>query len=141
MRLPEIKYLYNDGRAADDVMSEYEAWRLSQWAECDPELRDFRRDTVLESFKKLKFTSRNYRENREKTGAGAFSADSLPFIPMSGGQKWTMEVKDSIMLEDGPAPAIRVGGTLPFARIQGTQKQEMYFGSTTTATTEASWEK
>ncbi len=141
LTVEEIAYLYGDNRAADDNMTEMEAWRLSKWEMCPAELSDFRRDTVPAKLKALKFESRNYVESREKAGAGPFVADSLPYIPMANGEKWTLQVKDSIPFEDGFMPAIRVGGTLPFAKVQGTKAEEMYFGSENTTTTEGSWEK
>lgn len=137
----EIKFLYNDNRAADDNMTEQEAVRLSRMETPPMDLQNFRRDTVMKPFRATKFDTRSYQESRENKGYPRFYADSLPYIPMSGGQMWKLETKDSIPFGDAMMPAIRVSGILPYAKIEGTKKEEIYFGKLTMPETAGSWEE
>jgi hypothetical protein len=137
----ERNFLYNDNRAIDNNMTEEEAYRLSNWEMAPTDLIGFKRDTVQVSFMKSKFGSKSYKQARIKYGFGRFYADSLPYIPMAGGEKWTIETKDSVQIGEEFFPAISVSGMLPLARIQGTDSEEMYFGKLTTNDTGASWEQ
>lgn len=140
----EMEYLYGDGRAIDNNMTEEEAYRLSKWSEgprYDSLFAGFVRDTVQVSILKTKFMNKSYVRSREKLDLYPFSADSLPIIPFTKKQ-WTLEVRDSIKLGDIVGPSIRVEGVLPFAELQGTDKYiKMYFGDLTTFDLEGSWEK
>lgn len=150
----ERKFLYNDNRAIDVNMTEEEAYRLSKWPEnpsaddkgnlyYETEFKNFKRDTIQVSLLKNKFMSKSYVANREKAGFGPFIADSLPYIPFTGGKEmWSLQVVDSVQMGDGTVPAMRVEGFIPFAEIKGkdNDQEEVYMGSLTSNDLSGSWE-
>ena len=142
----ENKFLYTNNPPIDNNMTEKEAFLLSKWQEgpnWEKDFKTFKRDTIQVSLYKTKFQGKAYMASREKAGFKPFSADSLPYIPFTGGrQKWTLEVKDSVQVGEAFAPAIKVSGMIPFADIQGKNddQEEMYFGTLTTNDTSGSWE-
>lgn len=143
----ERDWLYNDDRPIDNKMTEDEAYRLSKWTEgprYDTLFADFVRDTVQVSIMKTKFENESYRNNRRKLEIGKFSADSLPYIPFTGGKEmWTIKTADSIKIAEEVGPAIYVEGYLPFAKMEGSDKKiHVFFGSENLSTfdTEGSWE-
>lgn len=143
----ENNYLYTGNPAIDNNMSEEEAYRLSKWNEGPNWERDFKgfvRDTIQVSLLQTKFESKSYKESRRKAGFYVFSPDSLPFIPYTNGKEmWSLETKDSVQVGEIKAPAIRVSGKIPFARIKGKDgdTEEMYFGTLTSNDTSGSWEE
>lgn len=137
----ERDYLYGDNRAIDNNMTEEEAYRLSKWESVPGDLMKFKRDTIMVKFMETKFNTQSYIIGRQKAGFGKFYADSLPYIPMSGGKMWNMETKDSVQIGEEYFPAIRVEGKLPLAEIKGTEPIDMYFGKLTTNDTGGSWEQ
>ncbi len=142
----ENKFLYTNNPPIDNNMTEKEAFLLSKWKEgpnWEKDFKSFKRDTVRVSLYKSKFEGKAYVESREKAGFKRFSADSLPYIPFTGGKKkWTLEIKDSVQVGETFYPAIHVSGMIPFADIQGKNddQEEMSFGSLTTNDTSGSWE-
>jgi hypothetical protein len=143
----ENNYLYTGNPAVDNNMSEKEAFRLSKWQEgpnWERDFKDFVRDTIQVSLLKIKFESKSYKDSRVKAGFHVFSPDSLPFIPFTNGNmKWTLETKESVQVGETHAPAIRVAGKIPFARIKGKDgdTEEMHFGTLTSNDTSGSWEE
>jgi len=143
----ENSYLYTGNPAIDNNMSEDEAFKLSKWLEGPnwaQDFKDFVRDTIQVSLLKTKFESKSYKESRTKAGFYVFSPDSLPFVPFTNGDvKWTLEIKDSVQVGESRAPAIRVAGKIPFARIKGKDgdTENMYFGTLTSNDTSGSWEE
>lgn len=140
----ENKFLYTGNPPIDNNMTEDEAYRLSKWTagpNWQVDFANFKRDTIMVSLMESKFMSRSYKENREKLGFYAFTPDSLPVIPYTK-EQWKLETVDSILVGDTKAPAMRVSGSIPFAKIQGKNgdKEEMFFGSLTTPELEGSWE-
>ena len=140
----ERDYLYHDNRAIDNDMTEEEAYLLSKWTEGPnwaADFASFKRDTIQVSLLKTKFQSKSYAQNREKMGFYAFNPDSLPVIPYTKNQ-WSIETKDSILVNDLKYPALYVSGKIPFAEIQGKNNdtEEMHFGSLTTPDLDGSWE-
>ena len=137
----ERDYLYSDNRAIDNNMSENEAYRLSKSPICPEDLKGFKRDTIQVSLIQTKFKNKSYTESRKVAGFGKFYADSLPYIPFTGGKKmWKMEIKDSVKVGEDFFPAINVIGTLPFSKIEGTKPETLFFGKITTNETAGSWE-
>ncbi len=142
----ENKFLYTGNPPIDNNMTEDEAYRLSKWTagpNYQADFSNFKRDTVQVSLMKYKFAGKTYIESREKAGFGPFNADSLRYIPFTGGREtWTMEVLDSVKMGETSFPAIKVYGEIPFASIKGKNgdREEMYFGSLKTSDTEGSWE-
>lgn len=143
----ENSYLYTGNPAIDNNMSEEEAYLLSKWNEGPNWERDFKgyvRDTIQVSLLKTKFENKSYKESRSKAGFYVFSPDSLPFIPFTNSnEKWTLETKDSVQVGETSAPAIRIAGKIPFARIKGKDgdTEEMYFGTLNSNDTSGSWEE
>ena len=140
----ERDYLYHDNRAIDNDMTEEEAFLLSKWTDgpnWSTDFSSFKRDTIQVSLSKTKFQSKSYVQNREKLGFYPFSADSLPYIPFTKNQ-WSLETKDSILVNDVKYPALYIAGKIPFAEIQGKNNdtEEMFFGSLTTPDLDGSWE-
>ncbi|MDG2464866.1 MAG: hypothetical protein P8M61_07235 [Crocinitomicaceae bacterium] len=135
----ERAFLYGDNRAIDNNMTELEALRLSKRPNPGEGLSNFRRDTVMVSFLQSKFQTRSYTEARQVAGYGAFSTDSLPYIPGTK-KKWNLETKKKVKLGETEYPVIKVSGKLPLAKIEGTQPEELTFGSLTTNDTGGSWE-
>lgn len=138
--LDERAILYGDNRAIDNNMTEEEALKLAKSSNPPADLQNFRRDTVMVSFLKNKFQTKSYQEAREVAGYGAFSADSLPFIPGTK-RKWKMKTLKKVQIGETFYPAIKVWGTLPLAEIEGTDPEEISFGSLTTNDTGGSWEQ
>lgn len=140
----ERKFLYNDNRPLDENMTEAEAVLLSKWKE-NPnaaEFAGFVRDTIQINFMDAKFGTKSYVKSREVSGLPRFVADSLPYIPFTGGkQKWILEVKDSVLMGEVKVPAIRVEGEIPFAEVQGQKNEKMYFGQLTSNDVTGSWEE
>jgi len=137
----ERDYLYSDNRAIDNNMSENEAYRLAKSPICPEDLKGFRRDTIQVSLIETKFKNKAYTDSRTVAGFGKFYADSLPYIPFTGGKKmWKLEVKDSVKVGEDYFPAINVSGVIPFAKIQGTKAEPLFFGKITTNETAGSWE-
>jgi len=140
----EMEYLYGDGRAIDNNMTEEEAYRLSKWKEgprYDSLFVGFVRDTVQVSIYETKFQNKSYQRSREKLDLYKFSADSLPIIPYTN-KKWKLEVRDSVKIGDIVAPAMRVEGELPFAELENTSKWiKMFFGDLNSHELEGSWEQ
>jgi hypothetical protein len=137
----ERNFLYNDNRAIDNNMNDMEAYLLSKSASPAEDLLGYKRDTVMVAFMSTKFGSKSYQEGRMKEGLGKFYADSIITIPMSGGKKWLLEVKDSIQIGLDFFPSIRVSGKLPTAKIEGEKPIEMSFGKLTTNDVSGSWEQ
>lgn len=137
----ERGYLYGDNRPIDVNMTELEALKLSKSANVAADLKGFKRDTLMVSLMETKFKNKSAVESRQKAGFGAFDPDKLPFIPMSNGKKWKMEVVEKIQMGEDFFPAIRVSGILPISRIAGTQPDEFYFGKLSTNDTSGSWEE
>jgi len=141
---PERDYLYDDNRALDVNMTEEEAYLLSKWKdnpEWQADFSNFKRDTIQVSLLETKFQGRSYRENRDKMGFYPFAADSLPIIPFTK-ERWAMETKDSIKINDIKYPALYIYGKIPFADTKGknNDQEEMYVGSLTTPDLIGSWE-
>ena len=142
----ERDYLYGDDRPIDNNMTEDEAFRLSKWKE-GPRYKElfegFVRDTIQVSIMDTKFKNSSYVKNRQKLEIYAFSADSLPIIPFTGGkEKWSLQTRDSIVIGEEKGPTIRVEGLLPFAELEGSKKKiKFFFGSLTTFDLEGSWEQ
>ena len=137
----ERDFLYGDNRAIDNNMSEFEAYRLAKSSICPEDLKGFKRDTIQVSLIDTKFKNKAYTDSRKVAGFGKFYADSLPYIPFTGGKKmWKMEVKDSVKVGEDYFPAINVSGMIPFAKIQGTKAETIFFGKITTNETAGSWE-
>ena len=137
----ERDYLYNDNRPIDNNMSENEAYRLSKSSICPEDLKGFKRDTIQVSLIETKFKNKAYTDSRAVAGFGKFYADSLPYIPFTGGKKmWKLEVKKAVKVGEDFFPAITVSGTLPFAKIEGTKPESLFFGKITTNETAGSWE-
>lgn len=138
MTQEESRFVYKDNRPVDKAMTEEEALILSQWNTAPEDLKNFKRDTIKVNMLKTKFNSASYNDSRMINGIGHFSLDSLPYIPHTK-EKWKLETKDSVGTDK--SPAIRVSGTLPFAKVQGAKKkEEMFFGSITSNDTGGSWE-
>lgn len=137
----ESRYIYKDNRPQDNNMTEEEAYILSKWTEGPnyAEFASFIRDTTYVSLLETKFGSASYVDTRMINGLGAFSLDSLPYIPWTK-EKWTIETRDSVLVGDQKFPAIRVSGKLPFAKIEGAKRPEIYFGNLTSNETGGSWE-
>jgi hypothetical protein len=141
----EMEYLYGDGRAIDNNMTEQEAYRLSKWTE-GPRYQElfsnFKRDTVFISLMKSKFLTRSYTENRIKLGFPKFNPDSLPYIPSTGGKKmWKMEVMDSIQVNGIDGPSIYISGKLPFTEFENDGEYiRMSLGNIKTFEHTGSWE-
>jgi len=136
----ESKYVYKDNRPIDKSMTEEEALVLSTWDNCPADLKGFSRKKLKVNLLKTKFGSSSYLESRAIAGIGKFSLDSLPIIPFTK-TPWKLEVKDSIAVGAEKMPAIKVSGTLPFPKVQGSKKkEEMFFGSLTSNDTGGSWE-
>lgn len=134
--------LYKKGQAIDFNMTEKEAYYLSKWPNCPEDLKAFRRDTLQRSLYEMKFTSTSYVESRMKAGHGKFYADSLPFIPFTGGrEKWKLETLDSLMIGEDRMPAMMVSGKIPFAKIQGTDTETLSFGTLSSPDLVGSWEE
>lgn len=144
INVEERKYLYNDNRAINNLMTEEEAYRLSKWKEgprYDELFRGFRRDTVQKSILKLKFQNASYKESRVKSEFYEFNPDSLPVIPFTN-TRWKLETLDSLTYNDATAPAIYVHGEIPFGKTQGAKKRIKYsFGSLSSHDTRGSWEE
>jgi len=137
----ESKYIYHDNRPIDVNMTEIEAYILSKTPICPPDLKGFKRDTIQVSLMQSKFSTKSNLEARKKAGFGKFYADSLPYIPYTGGKKmWKMKTADSVFYNDAYYPAIEVSGEIPFAKIQGTGNEPLSFGKLTTNETAGSWE-
>lgn len=128
----ERDYLYHDKRAIDNKMTEEEAYRLSKWPEgprYNQLFKNFSIDTIEISFMKAKFGTRSYKESRDKAGFSAFNYDSLQYIPFTGARTpWSIEVKDSVMVNEEWVPAIRVEGQIPFSKVQGEEDELIWFG-------------
>lgn len=141
----ERNYLYHDNRPIDNNMTEKEAYLLSKWKEgprYDSLFSNFVRDTVPVSLMESKFLSKSYVTTREKLGFPKFNADSLPFIPKSGGKvKWTMETKDSVLMGDMKVPALYIYGTLPYAEHKGKKNEKMHLGTLSSNSLTGSWEE
>lgn len=138
MTQDESRFVYKDNRPIDKSMTEEEALILSKWENAPAELKSFRRDTIKVNLLKTKFGSASYNDSRMINGIGHFSLDSLPYIPYTK-EQWKLETKDSVGTDK--SPAIRVSGTLPFAKVQGAKKkEELFFGSLTSNDTGGSWE-
>ncbi len=135
----ERAILYGDNRAIDVNMTEKEAVLLSLSANPPADLVGFRRDTVMVSFLQTKFKTKSYTEARKVAGFGAFSADSLPYIPGTT-RKWKMETKKKVKIGEQEYPVIKVSGRLAKAEIEGTDPEDISFGSLSTNDTGGSWE-
>ncbi len=142
----ERDFLYGDDRPIDNKMTEDEAYRLSKWPEgprYDSLFSGFVRDTQQVSVMQTKFKNPSYRDNRRKLEIYAFSADSLPYIPFTGGKEmWSIQTVDSIKIGEEVGPAILIEGYLPFAKMEGSEKKiHFFFGSLSTFDLEGSWEQ
>lgn len=140
----ERKFLYNDNRPIDNVMTEQEAVLLSRWKEnpLASEFEGFVRDTIQITFKEAKFGTRSYIRSREVAGLAPYVADSLPYIPFTKGKKmWDMKVKDSVKMGEAVVPAIEVKGQIPYAKVQGKKNEKISFGKLTSNDTAGSWEE
>jgi hypothetical protein len=137
----ENTYIYKSNRPIDNNMSEYEAWVLSKNPTKFPEFSTFKRDTVLVSFNKRQFQNKSYLLRREKEGFGKLFIDSLKFIPYTKGkEKFNMTAMDSLAVGTEKLPVLEVRGKLPFPRIEGTKREEIFFGSLTAPELVGSWE-
>ncbi len=139
----ENKFLYKGNPPIDNNMSELEAYRLAKSPICPEDLKGFKRDTIQVSIKTMKFNNKSYVEGRLKAGYGKFYADSLPYIPFTGGREmWKLETVDSVMMGDDHVPTIQVSGNIPFAKVQTQKKAKEYmsFGKLTTNDTGGTWE-
>lgn len=136
----ESKFVYKDNRPIDKSMTELEAYILSKSPICPPDLKNFRRDTIKMNLVDVKFKNAAYVDSRRIRNLGAFSLDSLPYIPYGGGKKWKIETKDSVTVADQTFPTIRVSGFLPYAEVQGTKPKEIWFGNLAADDTDGSWE-
>lgn len=141
----ERDYLYGKNVPIDNKMTELEAYRLSKWSSGPRYNRlfsEFRRDTVQVSIMESKFLSKSYQKARETAGFGKFHADSLPYIPFTGGkEKWKIETVDSIQMGEVTVPGLYINGTIPFAKIQGTKNESLSFGNLTSNDLTGSWEE
>lgn len=141
----ERDFLYNDKRPIDKDMTVQEAYLLSKWKEgprYDSLFSDFVRDTIEVPVIQALFSSDSYKRSRDVAGYPKFSADSLPYIPFTGArEKWTLKVKDSVQMGDAFVPAIRVEGTIPFAKMQGKKNETLSFGQLTSNDDRGSWEE
>lgn len=137
----ENTYIYKSNRPIDNNMSEYEAWVLSKNPTKFPEFATFKRDTVLVSFNKRQFQNKSYLLRREKEGFGKLYIDSLKFIPYTKGkEKFIMTAMDSVAVGNEKLPALEVRGKMPFPKIEGTKREEIFFGSINTPELVGSWE-
>lgn len=136
MTLPESQYVYKDNRPVDKSMTELEALKLSKWSNCPSDLKGFSRDTLKVSLIKTKFGSSSYVESREIAGIGKFDLEKLPYIPMTK-KKWKLETK----IGSDKVPMIKVSGTLPLTKVEGSKaKEEIWFGTLSGNDTGGSWE-
>lgn len=134
--------LYKKGQAIDFNMTEKEAYFLSKSPICPEDLKNFKRDTVQRSLLVMRFQNQAYTEGRIKAGYGKFYADSLPYIPLSGGKRmWKLETNDSLKIGEDILPAMKISGKIPFAKIQGKEDEELTLGSLTSQDLIGSWEE
>lgn len=137
----ESKYIYNDNRPVDNLMTEKEAYKLSKSPIAPEDLKNFKRDTIQVSLLKTKYLTKSNTEGRKKAGLSKFNPDDLPYIPFTNKtKKWKMETKDSVQIGEEFFPAISVSGQIPFAKIQGTTNETISFGKITSNETAGSWE-
>jgi len=136
MTASESQYVYKDNRPVDKSMTEMEALTLSKWSNVPADLKSFSRDTLQVNLIKTKFESGSYTEARMIAGIGKFDVEKLPFIPLAK-TKWNLETK----LGADNVPLIRVGGTLPMTKVEGSKaKEEIWFGTLSGNDTGGSWE-
>ena len=145
IKTEENNYLYKGNPPVDNDMTEDEAYRLSKWAEnpYSGDFANFVRDTVQRSLMSVKFGTKSYASNREKSGFYVFSADSLPYIPYTNGKTmWSIETKDSVAIGDQSFPTILIQGMIPFTKIEGKSngEEKMFFGSISLNELSGSWE-
>jgi len=125
----ERDFLYNDNRPIDYNMNLVEAYRLSKSSICPADLKTFKYDTIKTSLLGSKFTwNKSYIESRIKSGFAKFSADSLFYIPLSGGkEKWKFEVGTALKGRE-EVPVMRISGKLPYADVQGKKNEFIFVG-------------
>lgn len=125
----ERDFLYTDNRPIDYNMNLVEAYRLSKSPICPADLKSFKYDTLKTSLWGSKFIwNKSYNESRIKSGFAKFSADSLFYIPFSGGkEKWKFEVGAALKGRE-EVPAMRISGKLPYADVQGKKNEFIFVG-------------
>ncbi len=125
----ERDFLYTDNRPIDYNMNLVEAYRLSKSPICPADLKSFKYDTLKTSLLGSKFRwNKSYNESRIKSGFAKFSADSLFYIPFSGGkEKWKFEVGVALKGRE-EVPAMRISGKLPYADVQGKKNEFIFVG-------------
>ena len=125
----ERDFLYSDNRPIDYNMNLVEAYKLSKSSICPSDLKSFKYDTLKTSLLGSKFTwNKSYNESRIKSGFAKFSADSLFYIPLSGGkEKWKFEIGTALKGRE-EVPAMRISGKLPYADVQGKKNEFIFVG-------------
>lgn len=125
----ERDFLYNDNRPIDYNMNLVEAYRLSKSKICPADLKSFKYDTLKTSLLGSKFTwNKSYNESRLKSGFSKFNADSLFYIPLTGGkEKWKFEVGTALKGRE-EVPVMRISGKLPYADVQGKKNEFIFVG-------------
>lgn len=137
----ERNFIYRDNRPIDINMTEKEAYLLSKSAICSVDLKGFKRDTIQVSLLDTKFKNKSYVDNRMKSGLGKFYVDSLPFVPYTNAKRqWKLETNDTLKIGDDIMPAMKISGKIPFAKIQGTDDEELFMGTLTAPDVVGNWE-
>jgi len=137
----ERNFIYKDNRPIDINMTEKEAYLLSKSSICPEELKGFKRDTIQVSLLDTKFKNKSYMDSRMKAGFGKFYVDSLQYIPFTNAKRqWKLETSDSVKIGEDYLPAMKVSGKIPFAKIQGTEDEELFMGTLTAPDVVGNWE-
>lgn len=137
----ERNFIYRDNRPIDINMTEKEAYLLSKSAICPVDLKGFKRDTIQVSLLDTKFKNKSYIDSRMKAGLGKFYVDSLQYIPFTNAKRqWKLETMDTLKIGEDILPAMKVSGKIPFAKIQGTDDEELFMGTLTAPDVVGNWE-
>ncbi len=138
----ERNFIYKDKRAIDNNMNDFEAYVLAKSKICPDDLKGYKRDTVRVSFIKTTFTENaSYTKDRMDKGFGKFNAEDLPYIPFTDKKKkWKMST-DKVKIGDADVATVRVEGFLPYTKIKGDAKKELFFfGKLEVSDLGGSWE-
>ena len=144
LTVEERDILYTDKRALDQNMTEREAARLAALGNPanSPDLKNFKRDTVMVPYKDEYLSTGTTSSKRESLGLGKFNIDELKYIPMTNPKvEWTIETRDHVpYINNDTISTIHVYGKQPIPRFEGGKQRTVGFGNLETGSDKGTWE-
>src|SRR5690554_7987813 len=94
------------------------------------DLGDFKRYTVVLSYKDEYLSSRTRLTTTETLNFGAFDINELRYIPMTNPkEEWTIETRDEVVYLADTIPTVHVYGKQAIPRFEGGERKIVGFGN------------